>query len=1182
MNPAAGLPPDQDARERARTVFDRPIALVAGAGTGKTAVLVARLLTWCLGPGWQRHAAARPGADAEAIAARVLGRVCAITFTEAAAAEMAARVAQALAVLRAGQEPIGLPRSALGLPQEELERRVDALRAAQDRVQVGTIHAFCRRLLARFPSESGLPPEFTVDADGTKTAAACGERVARELPLVLGGGAGASPDWVALAVEGVGPREVRAMLESLCAAGVGAQDVPEDPCDAGRVARTLHRLRTGIEGLWRLVADLASDGRVRKGSNARAAAAALGELRAEIGSATGAEQIHAAAARHAPAIAKAAKAWCAGEFNAGECAVLGERVAAVSAAAGPLLAQILHLAEMEPDLLRRICRVVRPLLADVQAGLRTRGVLGFADLLAGARDLLRDRRVLAAVRADLDLLMVDEFQDTDAVQCGILAELALADLPGAPPPSLFVVGDPKQSIYAWRNADLAAYEEFLAAAQARGGSEEALDCNFRSVAPILEEVSRVVGAVMLPEPGLQPRFQPLRVAPRNVGRAGFTAGGRASVEYWLSWQRRRDGGLDTSARAARAVEARAIAADIAELHRAHGVELGTCAILLRTFGYVEEYLGALRERGIRYAIERDQLYYQRREVLDALALLRCVVDPADRLALVAWLRSPAVGVPDAALAGLLSAGDSGLDPAAPAFADALAAAQEGAAAAQVPAALRQHLGAAIRHALRTVHALRAAYLADPPDRFVARLRTGTLHEGSEAARFLGTFRAANLERFHGLLLAALRSAEGDGRALLRTLEDALAHAAGDADAAGEQEADPGAVRVLTVHRAKGLEFAHVYLANLHGGRKRDSGRAEDGAAIARVGGQVEFALRGHGSLDWDLAKAARVARDEAEAVRVLYVAMTRAGQRLVMAGALGASASAESLAHLVERGIQPPLPLQELHALVQVPERAEAARAEFTSARAMALWRLPGLEPERREERAPLPAVALPALARLEQEYAALRAARLQARQHQARRRLEPVSAVAGRQARPVGAAARGGGDAALAQAVGTAFHRLVERTPLAQLASGALPADATALSACVPEDVAAADRDAVVRGVQRIVAGLAGGRVLARMRALCGGIVAREVPFLLARDPVPVSGRIDLLARDPAGGLVVVDYKTDRVEDDVALARAAAGHAAQARIYVDAVRAALGSAEPVCCELWFVAADRVVPLAAP
>src|SRR5262245_29206407 len=134
---------DAEARERAQTVFDRPLVLEAGAGTGKTATLVARIVSWCLGPGWELSAAAidgedalrEAGAPADRIAARVTSRVVAITFTEAAAAEMAKRVGEALAQIQRGESPCGL-RESLSSANDERQQRARALLGTLDRMVI--------------------------------------------------------------------------------------------------------------------------------------------------------------------------------------------------------------------------------------------------------------------------------------------------------------------------------------------------------------------------------------------------------------------------------------------------------------------------------------------------------------------------------------------------------------------------------------------------------------------------------------------------------------------------------------------------------------------------------------------------------------------------------------------------------------------------------------------------------------------------------------------------------------------------------------------------------------------------------------------------------------------------------------------------------------------------------------
>jgi ATP-dependent exoDNAse (exonuclease V) beta subunit len=139
---------DAAARREAVRRFEGCTALEAGAGTGKTTVLVSRVVAWCLGPGFER--AEKEEGGPERAARRVLGGVVAITFTEAAAAEMAHRIGEALRALGRGERPIGLDDG--DVPERELAAvRARSLVAELDQLVVQSIHAFCRRLLARHP-----------------------------------------------------------------------------------------------------------------------------------------------------------------------------------------------------------------------------------------------------------------------------------------------------------------------------------------------------------------------------------------------------------------------------------------------------------------------------------------------------------------------------------------------------------------------------------------------------------------------------------------------------------------------------------------------------------------------------------------------------------------------------------------------------------------------------------------------------------------------------------------------------------------------------------------------------------------------------------------------------------------------------------------------------------------------
>jgi ATP-dependent helicase/nuclease subunit A len=259
---------DGAARERAQHEFARPFLLEAGAGSGKTATLVARILAWCLGPGWEkaevhlgqasavllawgglakasgsaageargahRASRARPpqattGGELAETAARVLTRLAAITFTEAAAAEMAERVGSALAVVERGELPVGFARGVLAANDETLSARARALVGELDRLNVSTIHAFCRRLLAAFPLEAGLPPAFEIDAEGDELDQVLQETLDEALPELYGSGAPASADALTLATLGLGPREIAEAVRELVATGVPPEALAQSP-----------------------------------------------------------------------------------------------------------------------------------------------------------------------------------------------------------------------------------------------------------------------------------------------------------------------------------------------------------------------------------------------------------------------------------------------------------------------------------------------------------------------------------------------------------------------------------------------------------------------------------------------------------------------------------------------------------------------------------------------------------------------------------------------------------------------------------------------------------------------------------------------------------------------------------------------------------------------------------------
>ncbi len=1229
MSPA-GSPVERDAaaRRAAQLVFSRPLAVEAGAGTGKTAVLVSRIAAWCLGPGWEEAAGELPeGAPPPEIAGRVLDCVVAITFTEDAAAEMAARVAAGLRALEAwdggGELPGELPgllREALPADPGTVRERARELLVQIERLRVSTIHAFAGALLARYPVEAGVHPAFAVDADGSVVQELV-ERAASE--LLARAYADGDADALELAAAGLGPLEITEAARVLVERGVPAAVLREDPFSAERVEELLGELRRRIEGCRPELAALAAISDRRATRDPEAAGFLLEVLKAVAPGGDGPLERLAALERTFAAgwllVVARLKGWARGrdkDFTRAARKALDGGEDAFSEKVARLLPLLRVAAGLDPAAFGRLRRVLAGILGRVEAEKRRRGVVVFQDLLVRARELLeREAWVQRELQGEIRQLLVDEMQDTDPEQARIVRLLAFGE--GARRrPCLFLVGDPKQSIYGWRSADLAVYEALVAEIEDAGGERHELVVNFRSVPAVLDEVERLVRPSMVEEPGLQPPFVALEPCGRLAGDPGFTgeAPRRRPVEHWAIVGTGEKGDApdlekDLSADEAARLEAEAVARDIASLRRA-GEPLAEMAVLMRSRGRLPVLLRALRERGIPYVVGRDRSFFRSREVVEATALLRVVLDPHDPLALAAVLRSPLAGVPDAALTPLWREGLPGLTAELPGGDGAALEAAVRRAAARVEAldldgirgleGLRRWPQALLAF-LGTVGRLRASWREDPPDLFLERLRETTLLEPLAAARFPGAHRLANVERFLRSLEERLLGGATAGE-LLRWLRR-VSRERPDEESGRPREAAGEAVRVLTIHGAKGLEFSHVWLVQTHAGSRRGSGADTDAGRLESGGtARWELSLAGHPTPGYHLLAEHRQRVAAAEEVRLLYVALTRARRRVVTTGLWkpGGGAAGPLLEMLRRRdrlreetaGTWP-----RLSELARVLAEEPDGRLE----RDGALWGLPtlaafsaGMEAAEGEGKAR--GTAAGKAAADEARLAELRGA---ARARQERPWIGKMSAEAHRRlAELVAAAAEGtetpeeealhrpGECPRVAAAVGSAVHRILERfdhaapDPEVELDRRRREAAAWLGTALAPGSLPEARSR-----LDGILAAFRSGPLWERWLALEGRILARELPVLLAPpedpgtpgDPVGVlSGVVDLLYRDPAhGALVVADFKTD---DPTHVEERAEAYAFQLAHYARALQEALALDTPPRTELWFLAAGYIVP----
>ena len=464
--------PDHIDRDRARLSLESSVVVEAGAGTGKTTLLTDRILFLILAG----EAPAR------------IEEVVALTFTEKAAGEIKIRLSQRLEELAARLSGVDLASDAAERADRTLEelrvrfkspdaRTIERARAALedlDKAPIGTIHSFCSQILRLYPVEAGVDPGFRVD-EGEGFEELFASEWARWLDDELGEKPPRRRLWLELLAL-VSLEDLEALARELGSESFEPESTGlPDPAAAA-----------ALRQLAKLAAELPV-GRAKPRGGILDVLVAI-EKRLNAAAFAAEAQDPALNAPEPAELANATwpKAW--EEDEAG--AALYERLRAVAKAASP----------RGEAVTRRAARLLAPFAARLRREYARRGWVSFDGLLRRARDLVRDaRRPREELKRRFSAILVDEFQDTDPLQGELLLYLSekigssartwSEIVPGAG--RLFVVGDPKQSIYRFRGADIAAYESFIGRLSAGGALTCDLTANFRSVPGVITPVNDI-------------------------------------------------------------------------------------------------------------------------------------------------------------------------------------------------------------------------------------------------------------------------------------------------------------------------------------------------------------------------------------------------------------------------------------------------------------------------------------------------------------------------------------------------------------------------------------------------------------------------------------------------------------------------------------------------------------------
>ena len=840
MNAAATfIPTDQDVRDRIRGDLDSTMVIEAAAGTGKTSALVSRIVSVI------------------ASGRGELGNIVAVTFTEKAAGELKLRLREEIE--RARKDPDR---------DETSRRRLDLALPQLEEARIGTIHSFCADLLRERPVEARVDPMFDVAAEDTSDAMF----------------SAAFDQWFEGVLAAPGEAVRRLLRRRDAAEREGPRIILRN------AARQLLDWRD-FETVWqpqpfdrdREIDDLVAEV-IALGAIAREAAPDdwLGKSLVDI-SRPVFEAVRLEAVRNRDHDALEAvllrlptgRRWTWKGFGNAIGGIERDQIFARRAALHARLEKFREDAgaNLAPELRRELWPIIE-IYEDIK---QRAGALDFLDLLLVARNLVRDS---ATVRAELQRryshIFVDEFQDTDPLQAEIIMLLA-ADDPAEQdwhrvkpkPGKLFIVGDPKQSIYRFRRADVALYQEVKRQLKGAGATLDYLTVSFRAIPALQASINAAFAPLMSTDGPTHPAYAPLAPAREDTDQQPALVALPVPAPYG-DFGRVTDWAIEESLPDAIAAYARWLVHEsgwtVTEREnpdRRVPIRPRHICILFRRLNshgrdVTRPYLRALEARHLPHVLVKGGSFNEREEVEAIRNLLAAVERPDDDLVVFATTRGPIFALGDDLLLEFHKlCGSLNLFRKLP---------------EKVPDRLAPVVRA--RELLRELHRRRnrrpiAETIADALGRTRAHAGIAIWPTGDQAL--------ANIMR---LMDQARRYEARSTATSFRGFVDELEERALRDEASETPLAEEGTegVRIMTVHRAKGLEFPIVILADMT--CKETVG--EPSRFVDPANGLCALRLAGCSPRELLDQSDTESRRDEEEAIRLLYVATTRARDLLVV------------------------------------------------------------------------------------------------------------------------------------------------------------------------------------------------------------------------------------------------------------------------------------------------------------
>ena len=1076
-------PQDNEARNTIEHALDETLFVEAGAGTGKTTSLVNRILE-LVGSG-----------------ATTLDKVAAITFTEAAAAELRERIRTEL---ERAAENASLSDDRRNLCRQGVEQL--------DSASIQTLHSFAGALLQERPLEAGLPPSFDT-MDAIESDLAFEESWAQWIDAALDDAA-LQPHFLmtfslGLTIDGL--REIAVKFHEnydLLADVVFAVDSAPNT-GASSAAGMLANSISELEALCQYSLLGEED-------------ALYAHTRAKLTSIRRLTTLD----EDSPATYRLMSRILPLRQRSGRQSDWGKDVLSGENACKTLKALLLELdANVSDSLAHARTAALVPLLTALRAFVlnyaderKRQGRAGFHDLLVWARNMLRDNLdARDHFRRRFSHLLIDEVQDTDLIQAEIamfLAEAVPSNTPAEKRPrdwqtitpergKLFVVGDPKQSIYRFRRADV---RQMRRLQERMNGETLQLVQNFRSQRPVVEWVNTLFEKWMAQDGGEQAEYTPIAhrwtantahpAAPRvwtlgdeTDGRIGDVRRREAAEIATLlhqivgeKWQI-----LDRATTEARESEKAKDDQETKEVECYKDAKYSDICILMPTRTALRTLELALDEANAPYRLEGASLFFDTQEVRDLLNCLRAIDDPSDEVSIVAALRSPAFACTDIDLLQFHQARRT-----------FNYLSHQGS---------RQSAEISVSKVADALEVLRRAH-----DKRMwtatAALIDGFLRDRLLMESAIGQPRTREQWRRYRFLVEQARAFAAAGGNSLRSFLEWVQRQADEGARVTETpvpESDEDAVRIMTVHASKGLEFPVVILTGLNTGRNTRVDRVifDDGNVEVGVGsGNSIFQTAGYE----EKVEQEKVL-DDHEHVRLLYVATTRARDHLVLSMHRPAKSNANldstKIAALLEDhdDLWKQVELQPEHQVrAMIQETQDAAQSQQPFDRAEHTLNARDKWQSKRQD-----------VLAVQGKPASVAATRLAD--------VVKDEADADSGAEDMHASRRGRGGAALGRAVHAVLQSIDLETGEGIDATARAQAAAEGIPQSHPE-IAALARTAVNSDIVR--------------RAVASGRYWREALVAAPIGEGVLEGFIDLLFEED-GELVVVDYKTDNINANAA-----------------------------------------------